>query len=36
MLRRKDTTRVDRRDEIVLGIVAFLIPLTTLPALFGL
>ncbi len=36
MLKRREASRFDRRDEILLGIIALLIPLATLPALLGL
>jgi len=36
MFSRKNTPNIDRRDEIVLAIVALLIPLVTLPAILGL
>jgi hypothetical protein len=36
MLDRKLPKGIDRRDEIVLAIVALLIPLATLPAMLGL
>ena len=35
MSKRTDESGIDRRDEIVLGLVALLIPLATLPALLG-
>jgi len=35
MLDRKTTSNIDRRDEIVLIIIALLIPLATLPAMLG-
>jgi len=36
MSSRKNTPNTDRRDEIVLAIIALLIPLATLPAMLGL
>ena len=36
MFDRKTTSNIDRRDEIVLIIIALLIPLATLPAMLGL
>ena len=36
MFGRKTTSNIDRRDEIVLAIIALLIPLTTLPTMLGL
>jgi len=36
MFKRKDTNGIDRRDEIVLALVALLIPLATLPSMVGL
>lgn len=36
MLKQREPSRFDRRDEILLGIIALLIPLATLPALLGL
>ena len=36
MFDRKTRSNFDRRDEIVLELVALLIPLATLPALLGL
>lgn len=36
MLNRKIQERFDRRDEILLTVIALLIPLTTLPVLLGL
>ncbi len=36
MFRRKNTSSTDRRDEIMLAIIALLIPLATLPAMLGL
>lgn len=35
MLNLNTKSRTDRRDEIVLAIVAVLIPLVTLPAMLG-
>ena len=36
MLDRNNRQSIDRRDEIVLAIIALLIPLATLPAMLGL
>jgi len=36
MFRRKNTSGTDRRDEIMLAIIALLIPLATLPAMLGI
>jgi len=36
MFSRKNTPNIDRRDEIVLAIIALLVPLVTLPAMLGL
>ncbi len=36
MFSHKNTLSIDRRDEIVLAVIALLIPLATLPALLGL
>ena len=36
MFSRKNTPNTDRRDEIVLAVIALLIPLATLPAMLGL
>ena len=36
MLDPKNRPSIDRRDEIVLAVIALLIPLATLPAMFGL
>jgi hypothetical protein len=36
MLTRHNKPSIDRRDEFVLAIVALLIPLATLTAMFGL
>ena len=36
MWNRSRPPSIDRRDEIVLAIIAVLIPLTTLPAMLGL
>ena len=36
MWTRKDSKAIDRRDEIMLGLLAVLIPLATLPGLVGL
>ncbi len=36
MFSRKHTPSTDRRDEIMLAIIALLIPLATLPAMLGL
>ena len=36
MRRRKNTPNLDRRDEIMLAVIALLIPLATLPAMLGL
>ena len=36
MLSRNNTPSIDRRDEIVLALIALLIPLATLPAMLGL
>ncbi len=36
MLYHWNSPNIDRRDEIVLAIVALLIPLTTFPAMIGL
>jgi len=35
MSKQTNNSGIDRRDEIVLGLVALLIPLATLPAMFG-
>ncbi len=35
MYNRKHNTEFDRRDEVVLTVVAVLVPLLTLPALLG-
>ena len=35
MFRRKNTPNLDRRDEIMLAVIALLIPLATLPAMLG-
>jgi hypothetical protein len=35
MLSRKNTPNTDRRDEILLVVLALLIPLATLPAMLG-
>lgn len=36
MLNPSTQPSIDRRDEIVLAIIALLIPLATLPAMLGL
>ena len=36
MLDRNNRQSIDRRDEIVLAIIALLIPLATIPAMLGL
>jgi|GEM_PF-2439370 len=36
MFSRNNTPSIDRRDEIVLAVIALLIPLATLPAMLGL
>lgn len=36
MLKRKDSKGLDRRDEIVLGLMAVLVPLAALPGFIGL
>jgi len=36
MFSRNNTPNIDRRDEIVLAIIALLVPLVTLPAMLGL
>ena len=36
MFRRKNTPNLDRRDEIMIAVIALLIPLATLPAMLGL
>jgi hypothetical protein len=36
MFGHKNTPSIDRRDEIVLAVIALLVPLATLPALLGL
>ena len=36
MFKRKDSNGIDRRDEIVLGLMAVLIPLAALPGFIGL
>jgi len=36
MLNLNSKARTDRRDEIVLAVIAVLIPLATLPAMLGL
>ncbi len=36
MFRRNNTPSTDRRDEVVLAVIALLIPLATLPAMLGL
>jgi len=36
MFSRKNTPNTDRRDEILLAVIALLVPLVTLPAMLGL
>jgi len=36
MFRQENSPSTDRRDEIVIAIIALLIPLATLPAMLGL
>lgn len=36
MLNLNTKSRIDRRDEIALAIIALLIPLATLPAMLGI
>ncbi len=36
MFSHKNTPSIDRRDEIVLAVIALLIPLATLPVMLGL
>ena len=36
MSNQKTPPSIDRRDEIMLAIIALLIPLSTLPAMLGL
>jgi hypothetical protein len=36
MFSHKNTPNTDRRDEILLAVIALLIPLATLPAMLGL
>jgi len=36
MLDRNNRQSIDRRDEIVLAVLALLIPLATIPAMLGL
>ncbi len=36
MLNRKNQANFDRRDEVLLTIIALLIPLATIPAMLGM
>ena len=36
MLNRRETKGFDRRDEILVAVIALMIPLATLPAMLGL
>ncbi len=36
MWKRRETKGFDRRDEILVAVIALMIPLATLPAMLGL